>query len=94
VTDGEVVAAGSTGAEVASVALLTIVGAVGAALALWWSGRWAIGIALAWGLAWIAVGRLSEAPASDATGAAALVAALVCLSAPLVARLLEDRAWA
>jgi hypothetical protein len=94
VTDSALLPAASPGAEAAAIALLIIVGAVGVTLALRWGGRWAIGIALAWGLAWIAVGRLSEAPASDPTGAAAIVAAVGCIAAPLAARVVGNRGWA
>jgi hypothetical protein len=36
---------------------------------------------MAWGLAWIAVGRLGDEPRSVATGIAGIVAALVVLAA-------------
>ncbi|MEW1954484.1 TspO/MBR family protein [Terrabacter sp. NPDC080008] len=44
-------------------------------------GRWAVTAAMAWGLAWIAIGRLGDEPRSVATGIAAAVAAVVVLVA-------------
>ncbi|WP_392543441.1 TspO/MBR family protein [Oryzobacter telluris] len=44
-------------------------------------GRWAVAVAMAWGLAWIAYGRVADEPRSVVVGLAALVAALVVLAA-------------
>lgn len=67
---------------VATLALATMLG-VWLALAL--GGRWAVAAAMAWGLAWIAVGRLVLSPESAVAGIAAAVAAVVILAAvPLV----------
>jgi len=46
----------------------------------------ATGVALAWGLWWIAVGRLTEAPDSVAVGWAAGVAAIIAFSTPFAMR--------
>ena len=43
-------------------------------------GRFAVAIALAWGIAWIAVGRLSDTPYSIVVGVTAILAALVVIS--------------
>lgn len=51
------------------------------------AGDWAVALAAAWGLAWIAVGRLTDQPSSAVTAVAALVAAAVVLgSAALTTR--------
>jgi len=52
-------------------------------LAIRLGGRYAVAAALAWGLAWIVVGRLSEGPISVPVAIAAGVAALVVISAAL-----------
>ena len=52
--------------------------------------RWAVAGAMAWGLAWIAYGRVADEPRSAVVGLAAVVAALVVLSA--VARAQRRRA--
>jgi drug/metabolite transporter (DMT)-like permease len=44
-------------------------------------GRWAVAAAMAWGLAWIAVGRLTDEPRSPLVGLAAVAAAVVVLVA-------------
>ena len=40
-------------------------------------------LALAWGLSWLAVGRLSGEPANEAIGIAAIVVAAIVLLVPL-----------
>ncbi|MGL5852938.1 MAG: tryptophan-rich sensory protein [Phycicoccus sp.] len=69
------------GAAADVVAALVV--AVAAALGWWFAvrlgARWAVAGAMAWGLAWIAVGRLADEPRSAMVGAAALVAAVVVL---------------
>ena len=41
---------------------------------------------MAWGLSWIAVGRLTDQPTSTLTGVAAAAAALIVLGAAVVRR--------
>ena len=67
--------------DLLAVVVLVVVGGVGVLLARALGGRLAVAAAIAWGLAWIAVGRTSEAPDSTATAAAAVVVALVVLAA-------------
>ena len=50
-------------------------------------GNVAVGIAIAWGIGWIAVGRLLEAPESAATGVAAIVAALAVIVVTIAGRM-------
>lgn len=72
---------GATGNQVAAVAVVAVAAGLGVLLAARLGGRWAVAAAMAWGLAWIAVGRLADEPRSVATGIAAIVAAVVVLVA-------------
>ncbi|WP_022892547.1 tryptophan-rich sensory protein [Agromyces subbeticus] len=72
--------------EVWSVTVIAIAGIVGVAIAVWGQGRIAPTLALGWGLAWVAVARLTDAPASTVTGIAALVAVLAVVVATVWAR--------
>lgn len=73
-------------ADVAGVAVLIVVGLVGVALAWGTRGRWAPGLAMAWGLVWIAVARITGEPESTAVAVAAIVVAAVVLIAPALVR--------
>lgn len=66
-----------------SVAVLVVVALVGVAIA--WASRWRFspGLAMAWGLTWIAVARLTREPHSDAVGIAAIIVAIVVLVQPV-----------
>jgi hypothetical protein len=68
-------------AELLAVAVLAVAAAIGVVLARVLDGRIGVALAMAWGLAWIAVGRLAGEPASTLTGVAAAVAAAVVLTA-------------
>lgn len=72
---------GAIGNQVAAVLVVAVAAALGVLLAARLGGRWAVAAAMAWGLAWIAVGRLGNEPHSVATGIAAVVAAVVVLAA-------------
>ncbi|WP_035776239.1 tryptophan-rich sensory protein [Arthrobacter sp. H5] len=67
-------------------AVLFIVAAVGVRLAKVGRGRLAFAAAVAWGLAWIAVGRFAGPLESTTTAAAALTAAAVVVIAAVVIR--------
>jgi len=69
-----------------AVVVLVVAAALGVVFARTLGGRWAVAIAMAWGLGWIAVGRTSANPTSAATAVAAGAAALVVLAAVLWAR--------
>lgn len=71
---------GATGAQVAAVGVLVVATGLGVVLALTLGARWTIAAASAWGLAWIAVGRLTDEPRSVVVGVVAVVAALVVLA--------------
>lgn len=72
-------------AEYLAVAVLAVGAALGAVLANVLGGRIGVAAAMVWGLAWIAVGRLTGEPASDLTGVAAAIAAgVVAVATALV----------
>ena len=78
-----------------AVAVLAVAAGVGVLLARRLGGRYAVALALAWGLVWIAVGRVTDQPRSAATAAAAVVAAVVVVTAAAQVRLRAvDRAEA
>ncbi len=70
------------GAEpVVAVVVLLVAGGIGVLLARVMPGQPAIGVAMAWGLAWIAVGRLLVQPQSLLVGVVAAVVAAGVLAA-------------
>jgi hypothetical protein len=73
--------------EYLAVAVLAVAAVLGVILARSFGGRFAVAAAMAWGLGWIAVGRLTDAPESTITGVAAGVAAAVVVAAALAVRL-------
>lgn len=67
-------------ADVWSAVVLVVAGAVGVVLALRTGGNLGAGAAMVWGISWIAVARLSGAPASTSTAVVAIaVAALIAV---------------
>lgn len=62
-----------------AIGVVALAAGLGIVLALTLGSRWAIAAASAWGLAWIAVGRLTDSPHSVVVGVAAIVAAVVVL---------------
>ncbi|WP_430647494.1 TspO/MBR family protein [Agromyces sp. GXS1127] len=78
-------------AEAWAIGVISAAALVGIALAIWGRGRIAPALSLSWGLAWVAVGRLTDEPSSPATGIAAAVAAGVVLLVTLVARVASIR---
>ncbi|MEO7447922.1 MAG: TspO/MBR family protein [Humibacillus sp.] len=72
---------GATGSQVAAVVVVAVAAALGVLFARTLGARWSIAAAMAWGLGWIAIGRLTGEPASVVTGIAAAVAAVVVLAA-------------
>ena len=70
------------GAEhIVAVVVLLVAGAIGVQLARVMPGQPAIGVAMAWGLAWISVGRLAAGPESLLVGVVAAVVAAGVLAA-------------
>ncbi|UOD83112.1 tryptophan-rich sensory protein [Paenarthrobacter ureafaciens] len=72
--------------EVWSIAVLVVVAAVGIAVAVKGEGRLALAAAIAWGLAWITVGRSADSPESAPTAIAAAAAAAAVLGAAIIVR--------
>lgn len=73
-------------ADAWGIAVLVVVGLVGAGIALATGGRVAPGIALAWGLSWVAVERATGAPESMPIAVTAAIVAAVVIALPLVLR--------
>lgn len=71
-------------ADAVAVVVLAVVLVIGVASALL-TGRIAPALATAWGLAWLAVGRLTDEPESVPTGIAAVVAAVLLVVAGVIA---------
>jgi hypothetical protein len=72
---------GGAAAQLAAVLVLAVAAAVGVLLARRLGGRWAVAVAMAWGLLWIAWGRVADEPRSVMVALAAVVAAVVVLVA-------------
>lgn len=72
---------GSGANEVVAAVVVLVALGVGVLLAWRLGGRWAVAAALAWGLAWIAIGRLTDEPNSVLTGVTAAFAAAGVLAA-------------
>ena len=83
-------AAGFRGAglrpDVWAVAVIILAGTIGVLVAVWGRGRLSPTAALCWGLAWIAVARLTGDLRSSPTAVAAIVAAVVVVAVTLVLR--------
>ena len=75
------VSAADTVEVLAAAAAVVVVTLAGIGLARSFGGRWSVAAAMAWGFAWVAFGRLNEAPESAATAAVAIVGAVVVLAA-------------
>jgi hypothetical protein len=68
-------------AEVLALVVLAVAAGLGVVFARRLGGRWAVAAAMAWGLGWIAWGRVADEPASLLVGAGAVVAAVTVLVA-------------
>ncbi|MRG59435.1 tryptophan-rich sensory protein [Agromyces sp. CFH 90414] len=77
--------------EAWAVAVITVAVAAIAALGLWSRGGLAPMLSASWGLAWIAVGRLTGEPASTTVGVAAIAGIVVIVTATLIARFATAR---
>ncbi|WP_243075558.1 tryptophan-rich sensory protein [Microbacterium sp. SS28] len=69
--------------DVWGVVVLAVVAAIGVAIAVAGRGRFAPGLAIAWGLGWLGVGRLTGEPASTPIGIAAIAVAVIVLVVPV-----------
>ena len=72
---------GSPTAEILAVVVLAVAAGLGVLFARRLGGRWAVAAAMAWGLGWIAIGRVADAPESLVVALVAVVAAGVVLTA-------------
>ena len=68
---------GETVNQVVAVVVVLVAAALGVVFARRLGGRWAVAAAMSWGLAWIAVGRLTDEPRSTMTAVAAIAAAVI-----------------
>ena len=68
-------------ADVIAAVVLLVAAGVGVHLARALGGRYAVAAAMAWGLGWIAVGRLGDSPRSGLTAGAAILAAVIVVVA-------------
>ena len=71
-------------AEVWGIMVLLVVAVIGAAIAIGTRGRLAPGLAMAWGLTWIGVGRTAGEPVAEPVAYAAWAAAAVVLLVPII----------
>lgn len=76
--------------ETWAVIVVAVAGLVGGALAVWDRGRIAPTLSLCWGLAWIAIARLTDAPGSTVTGVAAIIAVVAVLVATVTTRVAAE----
>jgi hypothetical protein len=72
--------------DVWAVGVLAVAGVVGVLIAVYGRGRFAPSVALCWGLAWVAVGRLAGDLISVPAAVTALIAVVVVLGVTLVRR--------
>lgn len=82
-------ASAADSASLWGIVVLAVVAVIGVAIA--WASGWRIapGLAMAWGLTWIGVGRLAFEPESTAIGVTAIVVAAIVLLVPLGGALLH-----
>lgn len=77
---------GVTGNRWAAVAVIAVAALINLFLAQRYGARVSVALAAAWGLAWIAVGRLSGEPSDAVVGVATVVAAVAVLAGAIVLR--------
>lgn len=76
----------STLSEEMATRLLVLSAVLGVALTTVFSGRLAVTLGVAWGLVWIAIGRLTAAPYSPRVGTAAILCAAAVLAGTALTR--------
>ena len=74
-------------ADVWGIITLVLVGVIGVMIASASGWRVTPGLAMGWGLAWIAVGRLQGEPPSEAIGITAAVVSVVVIAVPVIGTL-------
>lgn len=78
--------------EIWGVTVVVVAAIVGIATAMVGRGRFTPAIALAWGLSWLAVARLTGEPDSRIVAIAAIIAAVLVLTAAVLTRVVAHRA--
>lgn len=78
----------ATGAVAETTAVAVLIAVLGLAFAYvrWFGARWAVAAAMAWGVGWIAYGRLAVSPESVVVGSVAVIVALGILVAVMIGR--------
>lgn len=76
-------------ADVLGVIVIAAVAVIGVALAAWSRWRIAPGLAIGWGLIWLAVARLTGDLRSTPIAVAAIIAAVIVVAVPVIARVLD-----
>lgn len=71
-------------AAVWGVLVLIVALLIGWAISLWSKGRLTPALAIAWGVLWIGVGRLSDAPRETTIGVTAIIVAILLVALPVV----------
>ena len=66
--------------------MVAVGGLIGIALAVWDRGRIAPTLSLGWGLAWIAVARLTDEPSSTVVGVTAIIATVAVVLVTVAVR--------
>lgn len=79
-----------TTTQIVALVVLIVVAGLSVLLAFTLGARWTVAMASAWGLVWIAIGRLSDEPRSSSVAVAALAAAVVTLTSVVAARRLRS----
>ena len=79
-------------ADVWAVAIIAVAGAVGVALAIDGRGRISPALSLSWGLAWVAVSRLTGTLISLPAAVASIVAVVVILATTITIRIVSGKA--
>ena len=77
---------------IAAILVIAVAAGLGVLLAVRLGGRYAVACALAWGLVWIGIGRLTSGPVSVPVAVAAFVAAVVVLAAAVRSHAPSDSA--
>ncbi|WP_159603923.1 tryptophan-rich sensory protein [Agromyces humi] len=72
--------------ETWAVIVVAVAGLIGIALAVWDRGRVAPTLSLGWGLAWIAVARLTDEPSSTVVGVTAIIATVAVVVVTVAVR--------
>lgn len=73
-------------ALIAAVVVIAAATGIALALAYYLGARWAVAVAIAWGLAWISINRFTGELQSTIVGVAGAIGAVIVLASPLIFR--------